>query len=42
MADVIRDREVLGSDGMVRDRPAVSLSYSQALDLLGMSDVSNS
>lgn len=36
MADAIRDREVLGSDGIVRERPAVSLSYSQALDLLGM------
>lgn len=35
-ADAIRDREVLGSDGMVRNRPALSLSYSQALDLLGM------
>jgi len=38
MADVIRDREQIGSDGIVRERPAVSLSYGQALDLLGMSD----
>lgn len=36
MADVIRDREVLGSDGIVRERPAVSLSYSQALEMIGM------
>lgn len=36
IADAIRGREVLGSDGMVRERPAVSLSYSQALDMLGM------
>jgi hypothetical protein len=36
MADAIRDREVLGSDGIVRERPAVSLSYSQALGMIGM------
>lgn len=38
VADVIRDREVVGSDGIVRERPALSFSYSQALDLLGMND----
>lgn len=38
MADAIRDREVAGSDGIVRERPALSLSYSQALGLLGMTD----
>lgn len=38
MADAIRDREVHGSDGIVRERPALSLSYSQALDLLGMNE----
>ena len=36
IADVIRDREVLGSDGIVRERPEVSLSYRQALEYLGM------
>jgi len=36
MAGAIRDREVLGSDGIVRERPVVSLSYSQALEYLGM------
>jgi hypothetical protein len=38
MADAIRDRELLGSDGIVRERPAVSLSYSQALEMLGMTE----
>lgn len=36
MADAIRDREVHGSDGIVRERPALSLSYRQALEMIGM------
>lgn len=36
LADAIRDREVHGSDGIVRERPAISLSYSQALEMIGM------
>lgn len=38
MASAIRDRERLGSDGMVRTLPALSLSYGTAMEMLGWSE----
>jgi hypothetical protein len=36
LADAIRAAERIGSDGMVRAQPGTSISYQQALSLLGM------
>ena len=38
VADAIREAERIGSDGMVRALPGTSISYQQALSLLGMDD----
>lgn len=38
MADVIRAQEQIGSDGMVRALPALSISYSDSLRMLGMDE----
>lgn len=38
LASAIRDRERLGSDGMVRTLPALSLSYEQSMEMLGWSE----
>lgn len=36
MADDIREAERIGSDGMVRALPGISISYQDSLRLLGM------
>ena len=36
LADDIREAERIGSDGMVRAQPGLSISYQAALALLGM------
>ena len=38
MADGIRVAERIGSDGMVRALPGLSLSYQESLTMLGMDD----
>ncbi len=37
MADAIRAQEQIGSDGMVRALPELSISYQESLNMLGMS-----
>jgi hypothetical protein len=38
LADDIREAERIGSDGMVRALPGLSISYQSALMMLGMDD----
>lgn len=38
MADAIRGAERIGSDGMVRAQPAISISYQESLAMLGMNN----
>lgn len=38
LADGIRAAEQIGSNGMVRALPGLSISYQQSLELLGMGD----
>ncbi len=37
-ADAIRAQEQIGSDGMVRALPELSISYEEALEMIGMGD----
>lgn len=38
VADVIREAERIGSDGMVRAQPGTSISYQTSLAMLGFDD----
>jgi|1185.fasta_scaffold08677_1 hypothetical protein len=38
LADDIREAERIGSDGMVRAQPGLSISYQAALAMLGMDE----
>lgn len=38
LADGIRAAEQIGSNGMVRALPGLSISYAQSLEMLGMND----
>lgn len=37
-ADAIRAQDQIGFDGMVRALPEISISYEQALEMIGMGD----
>ncbi len=37
-ADVIRAQDQIGFDGMVRALPEISISYQEALEMIGMGD----